>query len=397
MGTNLTALSGDCNDADAALNPATKWYKDADNDGYSDGTILTQCLQPSNYKLATSLTALSGDCNDADPALNPATKWYKDADNDGYSDGTTKTQCLQPPSYKLATSLIAISGDCNDADPALNPATKWILDADGDGYYPGLPIANCSSPGTGYIIRTTQLAGDCQDNNASVNPAAVEVCGNKVDDNCNGVVDEATCYPCQNGNNLKVTSITINSAQLSWSAIANPVQWQLEYKTINQGSKWLDVFLTGNVRTVKLTGLLSNQNYQWQLRAKCGTTWTVYSASIGFKTSSSFVVAIAAPAGEVVNTAEISDPTSLKASPNPFTSHTIIRYTLKEAMQISLAVYDGKGIKLTELVNGRMGAGIHEARLDGTRLAAGIYLYVLETIDAKGKMNRLNGKLVVQK
>ena len=33
--------------------------------------------------------------------VNPATVWYKDADNDGYSDGSTQTQCEQPADYKV--------------------------------------------------------------------------------------------------------------------------------------------------------------------------------------------------------------------------------------------------------------------------------------------------------
>ena len=88
---------------------------------------------------------------------------------------------------------------------------------------------------------------------------------------------------------------------------------------------------------------------------------------------------------------------SINAYPNPFINHTIIRYTLNEPMQTSLTLYDSKGIKLAQLVNARMSAGIHEARLDGTKLAAGVYLYLLETVDARGKMNTLNGKLVVQR
>ena len=94
---------------------------------------------------------------------------------------------------------------------------------------------------------------------------------------------------------------------------------------------------------------------------------------------------------------EAISTTSVKAYPNPFINHTIIRYTLPETMQTNLTVYDSRGLRLAQLVNGKMSAGIHEARLDGTKLAAGIYMYVLETVDAKGKMNTLNGKLIVQK
>ena len=152
----------------------------------------------------------------------------------------------------------------------------------GDGYGNAAKTTSvCSlTPPSGYVINKL----DCNDSNPAINPAAVEVCGNRVDDNCNGVVDEGTCATCGNATNLKATSITSTSAQISWSAIANPVQWQLQYKTTRPGSKWVDVLLTGNLRTYKLSSLSSNQNYQVQIRAKCGNTWTSYSAAVGFKT-----------------------------------------------------------------------------------------------------------------
>jgi len=50
-------------------------------------------------------------------AATPLT-WYKDSDNDEYSDGTTKTSATRPGNdYYLASELRAISGDCNDNDP----------------------------------------------------------------------------------------------------------------------------------------------------------------------------------------------------------------------------------------------------------------------------------------
>lgn len=62
---------------------APTWYKDSDNDGYSNGETLIQCTQPAGYKLAANLTATSGDCNDNNAAINPgATEICDGIDND---------------------------------------------------------------------------------------------------------------------------------------------------------------------------------------------------------------------------------------------------------------------------------------------------------------------------
>ena len=63
----------------------------------------------------------------------------------------------------------------------------WYVDADGDGYGavgdPG--VVACIQP-AGTSINAT----DCADNAAAINPGAVEICGNGVDDNCSGEADE---------------------------------------------------------------------------------------------------------------------------------------------------------------------------------------------------------------
>jgi hypothetical protein len=65
--------------------------------------------------------------------------------------------------------------------------------------------------------------------------------------------------------------------------------------------------------------------------------------------------------------------------PNPFNPQTVIRFTLREGAETTLRVYDLLGQEVATLVNGRLPAGTHEARFDGTGLASGAYFYRLAT------------------
>jgi len=61
---------------------------------------------------------------------------------------------------------------------------RWYPDADADTYgvSTGSILTACEPP-AGYADRRF----DCNDSNASINPGATEICGNGVDDNCDGV------------------------------------------------------------------------------------------------------------------------------------------------------------------------------------------------------------------
>jgi len=68
--------------------------------------------------------------------------------------------------------------------------------------------------------------------------------------------------------------------------------------------------------------------------------------------------------------------------PNPFNPETIIKFTLPQASDISLTVYNLLGQKVTGLADGFFTAGQHSVRWDGTdnngtRVASGIYFYRL--------------------
>ncbi len=64
--------------------------------------------------------------------------------------------------------------------------------------------------------------------------------------------------------------------------------------------------------------------------------------------------------------------------PNPFASSTRITYTLPEAGDVRLTVYNVTGQKVAELASGTQEAGLHEVRWDASGLASGAYLYRLQ-------------------
>lgn len=92
----------------------------------------------------------------------------------------------------LNSKLLSVSGAISLYETSLtisgisNISTLYYEDADQDGF--GNPLIRSCSSATGYILDNT----DCDDTNAIVNPNAVELYGNSIDDNCNGIIDTDT-------------------------------------------------------------------------------------------------------------------------------------------------------------------------------------------------------------
>ncbi|MBK9320916.1 MAG: hypothetical protein IPM91_20400 [Bacteroidetes bacterium] len=132
----------------------------------------------------------NSDCND-----NLIT--YVDNDLDGFGVGSP-----------VACGTATVTNDCDDNEPAVYPGAPevcngvdddcngltddgltfldYYVDFDGDGFGDqfATPVSSCNPV---FDSVTNDL--DCNDNNAAVNPNAVEIC-DAVDQNCNAILDE---------------------------------------------------------------------------------------------------------------------------------------------------------------------------------------------------------------
>ena len=123
---------------------------------------------------------------DSDSDSDTDTDVPVDGDGDGW---TAEEDCddgdaeVNPEADEVCDE---VDNDCDelvdDDDDSVTGQTTWYLDGDGDDY--GLDettTSACEQP-SGYAA----LGGDCHDSDASVNPGASEVCGDAVDNDCDG-------------------------------------------------------------------------------------------------------------------------------------------------------------------------------------------------------------------
>ncbi len=263
------------NDCDGVIDDGvqTATYADLDLDTYGDPqTELLGCGVP-----AGRVSDLS-DCDDTDPTINPGARevcdifntdedcngsaddadgavaanslntFYQDADQDGDGNpNVSERTCDQPEGYVVSHT------DCDDENGAINPDAvevcdnvdnncdgqtdegvmlEWYADRDADlcpegtldGEITDTTFA-CERP-EGYMLSTDErscltddidLRGDCNDDDALINPSADELCDG-LDNDCDGVVDEdavdmTTWYQDADGDGAGNPDVTIVSCE----------------------------------------------------------------------------------------------------------------------------------------------------------------------------------------
>lgn len=236
----------DCDDSDPAIHPEAEevdngvdddcdgvvdgggvlstYYLDSDQDGYGDPNNSVQ-----DYSPPQGYVDNNEDCDDNDPNVYPGAlelndgvdndcdgvidggvqfTFYLDNDLDGYGDANNSIQAYIAPS-----GYVDDHTDCNDEDASVYPGAieTWYdgidqncdglndYDQDGDSYVDdGYP---------GEASGTAPNAGDCDDTDALINPGEAEICDNEIDNDCDGKTNclDDDCWGDQICNAMYIT------------------------------------------------------------------------------------------------------------------------------------------------------------------------------------------------
>ncbi|HEY4612779.1 MAG TPA: T9SS type A sorting domain-containing protein, partial [Bacteroidota bacterium] len=85
----------------------------------------------------------------------------------------------------------------------------------------------------------------------------------------------------------------------------------------------------------------------------------------------------------------------LQNYPNPFNPSTSIRFSLPEASNVRLALYNTLGVEVQVLVSEELTPGVYQYRLRAEELPSGMYIYSLRAQPNGGAKPYTNSKKLV--
>ena len=197
----------DCNDNNKQIYPGVKEICgdkiDQDCDlTPDDGCPGVDCVDKDGDSFGVGKDCVLADCDDNNKLVYP---WAQETCGDGKDNNCNKiiddscpgTNCTDADmdGHGVGTGCTGIP-DCDDNDSKIHPKVKEIcgdkIDNDCD-MTPddGCPGVDCvDKDGDSFGVGKDCVLADCDDNNAKVHPWAKEVCGDNKDDNCNKIADD---------------------------------------------------------------------------------------------------------------------------------------------------------------------------------------------------------------
>ncbi|MCX6639529.1 MAG: right-handed parallel beta-helix repeat-containing protein [bacterium] len=166
-------------------------------------------------------------------------------------------------------------------------------------------------------------------------------------------------------------ALVSEGVQLNWSTACELecYGWYLQRQTENGEFVNISPFISGYGTSIE------EHDYGFtDVNAQIGNSYTYRLLQIDIGGAVTY-------SDEISVTCSLSKPerfSLLQNYPNPFNPETVISYTLPDAMQVRLTIFDISGRLISELSNGMQDVGLHKITWSGRRLTAGTYICRLE-------------------
>ncbi len=147
---------------------------------------------------------------------------------------------------------------------------------------------------------------------------------------------------CGPPTNIVISNIRADKVRIDWDAVTDAIKYQVRYRP--QGTS------TWSKKGTKKTGrnipqLTAGTTYEYQMRTRCPSGWTGYTATDVFTTSAN---------REIGNTLPVETATiSLELYPNPASDHLTIAYDTYSPEGVTLRIFNmqGKQVHIEALEN----------------------------------------------
>jgi len=185
-GDGYTENQGDCNDANPAIHPNAVDICGDGIDQDCSGADL-DCSPDDRDNDRDGYTKQQGDCNDYNAHIHPDASEVCGDGVDQNCDGSD-LDCDPAKRDDDKDGFTENQGDCNDADASVHPNAVEVCEDDIDQDCNGADLICFINPNDidDDGDRYTENQGDCNDNKDSIHPNALEICGDGIDQDCNG-------------------------------------------------------------------------------------------------------------------------------------------------------------------------------------------------------------------
>ncbi|WP_298115405.1 T9SS type A sorting domain-containing protein [Flavobacterium sp.] len=195
---------------------------------------------------------------------------------------TTITACnsytwsVNGTTYTSSGTYTNVNGCTTDTlQLTIQPLLTFYQDADADGYgNPEVIVVDCIAP-IGYVL----IGTDCNDTNSNINPGAIDICYDGIDNDCNGIIDNVGqpggCIPIITVLQPTSCGITYNNISQSFYATTIPGAQGYSFRVKNMSTNAVQLFQrsVNNLSLAQIPGATYGTDYQIEVGVKYNNVW----------------------------------------------------------------------------------------------------------------------------